>query len=165
MLPSMLRDLAETIDLFHVYIFCSELTHAQRLAGKNMNITSRRAKIRKYLLVIKMSDFKGKNYLSILDDNSRDLYMKKLQLADNSQLPNPYDDLLGWKMKFLYYQTYPGLIFTTTILITLAVYLQMNHWRPTNPSMHTIISSRVTSRKYTIMKLKKTASSASSNQK
>ena len=43
-----------------------------------------------------MSDFKGKDYLSTLDDNSRDLYMKKLQLADNSQLSNPYD-LLGWK--------------------------------------------------------------------
>ena len=43
-----------------------------------------------------MSDFKGKDYLSTLDDNSRDLYMKKPQLADNSQLPNPYD-LLGWK--------------------------------------------------------------------
>ena len=43
-----------------------------------------------------MSDFKGKDYLSTLDDNSRDLYVKKPQLADNSQLPNPYD-LLGWK--------------------------------------------------------------------
>ena len=43
-----------------------------------------------------MSDFKGKDYLSTLDDNSGDLYMKKLQWADNSQLPNPYD-LLGWK--------------------------------------------------------------------
>ena len=43
-----------------------------------------------------MSDFKGKDYLSTLDDNSRDLYMKKLQSADNSQLPNPYH-LLGWK--------------------------------------------------------------------
>ena len=44
----------------------------------------------------KMSDFKGKDYLPTLDDNSRDLYMKKLQLAYNCQLPNPYD-LLGWK--------------------------------------------------------------------
>ena len=43
-----------------------------------------------------MSDFKGKDYLSTLDDSSRDLYMNKLQLADNSQLPNQYD-LLGWK--------------------------------------------------------------------
>ena len=43
-----------------------------------------------------MSDFKWKNYLSTLNDYSRDFYMKKLQLADNSQLPNPYD-LLGWK--------------------------------------------------------------------
>ena len=42
-----------------------------------------------------MSDFKGKDYLLTLDDNSRDLW-KKLQLADNSQPPNPYD-LLGWK--------------------------------------------------------------------
>ena len=43
-----------------------------------------------------MSNYKGKYYLSTLDDSSRDLYMKKLQLADNSQLPNPYD-LLGCK--------------------------------------------------------------------
>ena len=43
-----------------------------------------------------MPDFKGNNYLSTLDDKSRDLYMKKLQLAGNTQLPNPYD-LLGWK--------------------------------------------------------------------
>ena len=43
-----------------------------------------------------MSDFKGNDYLSTLDDNSRDLYMKKLQVADNSQLPNPYV-LIGWK--------------------------------------------------------------------
>ena len=43
-----------------------------------------------------MSDFKGKDYLSTLDDSSRDLYVNKLQLADNSQLPNQYD-LLGWK--------------------------------------------------------------------
>ena len=40
-----------------------------------------------------MSDFNGKDYLPTLDDNSRDLYMKKLQLAYN---PNPYE-LLGWK--------------------------------------------------------------------
>ena len=43
-----------------------------------------------------MSAFKKKDYLPTLDDNSRDLYMRKLQLSDNSQLPNPYD-LLGWK--------------------------------------------------------------------
>ena len=43
-----------------------------------------------------MSNYKGKYYLSTLDDSSRDLCMKKLQLADNSQLPNPYD-LLGCK--------------------------------------------------------------------
>ena len=43
-----------------------------------------------------MSDFKGKDYLSTLDDNSRDLHMKKPQLEDNSQLPNSYD-LLGWE--------------------------------------------------------------------
>ena len=43
-----------------------------------------------------MSDFKGNDYLSTLDYNSRDLYMKKLQVADNSQLPNPYV-LIGWK--------------------------------------------------------------------
>ena len=47
-----------------------------------------------------MSDFKGNDYLSTLDDNSRDSYMKKLQLADNTQLPNPYD-LLWWKNKVL----------------------------------------------------------------
>ena len=40
-----------------------------------------------------MSYFKAKDYLSTLDDNSRDLYMKN---HNNSQLPNPYD-LLGWK--------------------------------------------------------------------
>ena len=45
-----------------------------------------------------MSDFKEKDYLSTLDDSSRNLYMKKLQLADNSQLTNPYD-LLGWLEK------------------------------------------------------------------
>ena len=43
-----------------------------------------------------MCDFKGKDYLSTLEANNRDLYMKKLQLLDNSQLPNPYD-LVGWK--------------------------------------------------------------------
>ena len=43
-----------------------------------------------------MSDFKGNDYFSTLDDNFRDLYMKKLQLAENSQLPIPYD-LLGLK--------------------------------------------------------------------
>ena len=43
-----------------------------------------------------MSNYKGKYYLSTLDDSSRDLYMKKLQLADNTQLPNLYD-LLGCK--------------------------------------------------------------------
>ena len=36
-----------------------------------------------------MSDLKENDYLSTLDDNSRDFYMKILQLADNSQLPNP----------------------------------------------------------------------------
>ena len=43
-----------------------------------------------------MSAFKGKDYLSTLDDNSRDLYMKELQLPDNSQLSNPHN-FLGWK--------------------------------------------------------------------
>ena len=37
----------KTIDLSHVYIFCRELMHAQRLAGKNVNATSRQAKIQK----------------------------------------------------------------------------------------------------------------------
>ena len=41
----------KTIDLSHVYIFCRELMHAQRLAGKNVNATSRQAKIQKYLVV------------------------------------------------------------------------------------------------------------------
>ena len=43
-----------------------------------------------------MPDFKGNDSLSTLDDNCRYLYSKKLKLADNSQLPNPYD-LCGWK--------------------------------------------------------------------
>ena len=43
-----------------------------------------------------MPDFKGNDSLSTLDDNCRYLYLKKLKLAGNSQLPNPYD-LCGWK--------------------------------------------------------------------
>ena len=43
-----------------------------------------------------MSDFKGNDYLSTLDDNSTNLCIKKLQLAGNSQLPNLHD-LLGSK--------------------------------------------------------------------
>ena len=73
-----------------------------------------------------MSNYKGKYYLSTLDDSSRDLYMKKLQLADNTQLPNLYD-LLGCKNEVFLNQTYPGLIFTTNLLIPLVLYLQMNH--------------------------------------
>ena len=46
------------------------------------------------------------------------------QITVNYQIHMIY---LGGKIKFLYYQTYPGLIFTATLLITLALYLQMNH--------------------------------------
>ena len=72
---------------------------------------------------------------------------------------------LGGKMKFPYYQTYPGLIFTTSLLITLVVYLQMNHCRPTNPSMHTYFVSGHVQEVCIIIKLKKIASCASSNQR
>ena len=78
-----------------------------------------------------MSDFKGKIYLSTLDDNSRDLYMKKLQLADNSQPPNPYD-LLGWKNEVFLLPdiSWPDIynyLISHSSGVYNVVYLQMNH--------------------------------------
>ena len=89
--------------------------------------------------------------------------MKKLKLTDHSQLPNPCD-LFWWKNEvpllqdiscpdiYSYLINHPSSVFT-------------NESRPTNPSIHTIVSSWVMSRKYTIMKLKKIVNSASSNQR
>ena len=78
-----------------------------------------------------MSDFKGKVYLSTLDDNSRDLYMKKLQLADNSKPPNPYD-LLGWKNEVFLLPdiSWPDIynyLISHSSGVYNVVYLQMNH--------------------------------------
>ena len=111
-----------------------------------------------------MSDFKGKDYLSTLDDNSRDLYMKKLQLADNSQLPNPYD-LLGWKNEvsllpdiswpdiYNYFINHPSGVFTNE---SLKAYISVNAY-------NYFVSGHAQEVYY--HELKKTASSTSSNQK
>ena len=72
--------------------------------------------------------------------------MKKLQLAGNSQLPNLHD-LYGSKNEVSLSLDIAWPDISTTVLITLEVYSQINHWRAT------IILSRVTSRKYTVMKL------------
>ena len=97
------------IDLSHVYIFRYELTHAQKLVGKTYTQLQDAHKFESNSVSVKHVWFQRK-CLSL-----RDLYVKKLQLANNNQLPNPHY-LLGWKKEVALLRDISWTDFTITLL-------------------------------------------------